>query len=1079
MNRAQWCFLGLFLFFGSCKQSGESRLFVALKAEQTGITFTNQLSESEDFNIIEYLYYYNGGGVAVGDVNNDGLPDIYFSANEVENKLYLNQGGLTFKDITTQAGVTSPGLWKTGASLVDVNGDGWLDIYQTRVSEYKGLKGHNELYLNNGDLTFTEVSKEWGVDFQGFSTHAGFFDIDNDGDVDLYLLNHSVHTPNSFGNTSLRNRTDSIGGDRIYENTGEYFVDITSQTGIYSSAIGYGLGLGFTDFNQDGFTDIYVSNDFSENDYLYVNNGDKTFNEVLESVAHRTSRFSMGNDLADLNNDGLVDIMTLDMMPEDEVIRKRSAGDDSYEVWQTRKRLGYMDQFGRNSVLMNMGNDRMMEVALMNGLYATDWSWSTLMADFNQDGQKDVFISNGIWKRPNDLDFIDFTASDLASNPNLSDAEFTRRMPDGKVSNYFFENTGGWTFRNASETWAELAPGVTNGATYADLDLDGDLDIVLNNLNEASTILKNGSRDNGSHFLRVELLRGSGFKTNMGAAVTCWTAGQRQYYENYINHGFQSSTSDALIIGLGTHLRVDSLRVDFQGKRVTKYDLPVDQTIKVDLENATAIKVEIPESTWFSLAEDDYGVDFVHQENTYWEFTREPLMPHMNAYEGPALAVGDVNNDALEDLFFGGANKQRPALFVQTSNGTYQPVPFPSDSIYEDVSAAFFDFEKDGDLDLLVVSGGNSFTGESVYRQPRLYLQENGAFYRDSLALPAIYHTGSVVAVHDFNRDGFDDVFLGSLAVPWNYGIAPTSYLLTNESGVSFKIANADITGLEKVGMVKDANWADLDGNGEKDLIVAALWQPVKVFYVQDGQLQEGIDIYAPHGWWQKAFPVDYDQDGDLDIVMGNLGLNTKLKASNEEPVRLYIKDIDGNKRLDHVLTYYREGQESAFAAKKDLAKPLSYINRRVRDYKSYAEGSLEEVFGEAAFEEAIILEAHEFRSGILINEDNSFFFKPFSVEGQATMIRSVNFQDFNGDGEKELFLAGNFSQSTLQDAPYTEGYGALYQVTGDSLVFVPNRIHGVYLEGNVTSTQVIQYGEKAKLLVLKNDAPITWWTRD
>ncbi len=1076
MERNLCCLLGYLMLLSACQQDSNELLFEEIGPEETGITFVNRLTETEEFNIIEYLYYYNGGGVAVGDINNDGLPDIYFSANEEENKLYLNEGSMKFRDITDQAGVGSPGMWKTGTSMVDANGDGWLDIYQTRVSKYKGLQGHNELYLNNGDLTFTEVAKDWGVDFQGFSTHSGFFDMDNDGDLDLYLLNHSVHTPSSFGNTTLRDRVDPVSGDRIYENTGSSFVDITESTGIYASAIGYGLGLGFTDFDRDGFTDIYVSNDFSENDYLYRNNGDQTFTEILEDVAHRTSRFSMGNDLADLNNDGLVDLMTLDMMPEDEVIRKRSAGDDSYEVWQTRKRLGYMDQFGRNSVLMNLGNGRMTDVSLMTGLYATDWSWSTLMADFNQDGQKDIFISNGIWKRPNDLDFIDFTASELAQNPDLTDAEFTAKMPEGKVKNYFFENTGNWQFRNTTDGWIKSEAGVTNGATYADLDLDGDLDLVLNNLNEESTILKNNSRENGSHYIQVDFMNGTEPTTASGVGLSCWVNGQSQYYENFTNKGFQSSTVGPVIIGLGEWLQIDSLVIDFQGKRLVKYNLAADQSVQVNLEQA---QLPIPENVnevWFGKTEVSFAADFSHKENTYWEFTREPLMPHMNAYEGPAMATGDINKDGLEDLFLGGAFRQPSALLLQQPNGDFKRIHLPQDSTYEDVDAAFFDFEKDGDLDLLVVSGGNSFTNESVYRQPRLYLQEDGQFYLDSLALPDIYHTGSVVAINDYNGDGFDDLFLGSLVEPWNYGVTPRSYLLTNQAGKSFSISNTEVQGIESVGMVKDAIWADLDGNGEKDLIIAALWQPLKVFYVKDGKLGESVNVFNEHGWWQTVLPIDYDQDGDLDLVLGNLGLNTKLKASKEEPVKLYIKDIDGNNRLDHVLTYFRDGKESAFAAKKDLVKPLTYINRRVRDYKGYAEASLPEIFGEDAFEGAQVLEAHEFRSGILVNDDNDFSFRPFSLEAQSTMIRSVAFEDYNGDGRKDLFLAGNFSQSTLQDAPYTEGYGTLYEVVDDSLAFVPNRIHGIYLEGNVVATQLFKGEATPRLLVLKNDEPLEWW---
>ena len=1068
---------GLFILLGACEQAGEGHLFAELPQESSGITFTNTLAESESFNIIEYLYYYNGGGVALGDINNDGLPDIYFTSNEGENKLYLNQGDLKFQDITEQAGVASAGMWKTGVSMADVNGDGWLDLYQTRVSGYKGLTGHNELYLNNGDLTFTENAAQWGIDFEGFSTHSGFFDLDNDGDLDFYLLNHAVHTPNSFGKAALRERRHAASGDRIFENVGDKFLDITEQTGIYSSAIGYGLGLGFTDFNGDGFTDIYVSNDFSENDYLYLNQGDKTFTEILEQTANRTSRFSMGNDLADLNNDGLVDIMTLDMMPEDETVRKRSAGDDSYEVWQTRQRLGYMEQFGRNSVLMNAGNGQLMDVGLMTGLYATDWSWSTLMADFDQDGQKDVFISNGIWKRPNDLDFIDFTASDLAQDPNLSDAEFTARMPEGKVTNYFFRNAGDWQFQNTSAIWADMAPGVTNGATYADLDLDGDLDLVLNHLNETSVVMKNHSRENGSHYLAVDLKNPEG--TTIGATIECWDQGSVQTLENFANRGFQSSTVGPTIIGLADSTAVDSLVIRFQGRKWVRYDVNPDQTLTVDFTEMSIDDPAESNALWFRKQAEVSGIGFKHQENAYWEFTREPLMPHMNSQEGPAFAMGDVNGDGREDMFLGGAKKQPSQLLLRTDQGFVPSEVFEDEATWEDVDAMFFDLENDGDMDLLVVSGGNDFLGESSFRQPRIYVNDQGALIRDTTLLPSIYHNGSTVAIHDYNGDGFQDIFLGSLTEPWNYGITPASYLLTNDQGKSFTMANDQVPGVEKVGMVKDAIWADLDGNGEKDLVVAALWQPIKVFYTKNGQLEAGTAVFQGQGWWQTVEAIDFDQDGDLDLALGNLGLNSKLKASREEPVRLYIKDIDGNNRLDHVLTYYREGRESAFAGKKDLVKPLNFINRRFRDYKGYAEAELQEIFGAEELKGAEILEANEFRSGMLVNTPQGFSFQPFSMEAQTSMIRSIAYEDLNGDGQQDLFLAGNFSQSTLQDAPYTEGYGTLYQIKNGELRWVPNSKHGIYLEGDVVATQLLDVGGRSALMVLKNDDLLEWWIRD
>ncbi len=1078
-----WSFsllFGIYSCTDSSTDSSSSFLFIEQDSDRTGIDFSNDLSESEDFNIIEYLYYYNGGGVAVGDIDGDGFQDIYFSSNERDNGLYLNEGNLKFRNITKSAGVASSGPWKTGVSIADVNNDGMLDIYLTRVSGYKGLYGHNELYMNNGDRTFTEASAQWGIDFQGFSTHSGFFDMDNDGDLDMYLLNHSVHTPSSFGNASLRLKTDSTSGDRLFENVGDRFIDVTSQAGLYSSSLGYGLGLSFSDINGDGFTDIYVSNDFSENDYLYLNNGDKTFTESLEKMANRTSRFSMGNDLADVNNDGSVDIMTLDMMPEDEEVRKRSAGEDSYEVYQARKSLGYMDQYGRNSLLVNSGDGRFMDVAMMTGVHATDWSWSTLMADYDLDGRKDIFISNGIWKRPNDLDFIDFISSNLARDPNLTDADFTERMPSGEVPNYFFKNTGGWTFENKSGKWMPSKPGVTNGATYADLDADGDLDIVLNNLNTRASILENRkSNQDNSNYLSISLISTNPDINVVGTTIESWTDGKSQFHEYYLNRGFQSSVHAPVIIGLGNSQNVDSLIIKRGHVTLKMYDIKSNQRIQIDLNDGKIFNDEIKtKSNKFTKSGDDFGVSFRHEENRFWEFTREALIPHMNAYEGPALTIGDVNGDGKEDIFIGGAKRQPSVLYLQGEDGFKLSDQFGRDSTFEDVDAAFLDVENDGDLDLFVVSGGNDFTGENENRQPRIYLNDGlGNFTRNTTMLPPIYHTGSVCAAHDYDGDGYIDIFLGSLAKPWNYGISPESYLLKNIGGKKFENVTSTVKELQYTGMVKDAAWADLDQNGERDLIVASLWQPIKVYYSRDGKLEAGSGIHNEKGWWQVVKPVDYDDDGDIDLLLGNLGLNTKLKASKDEPVRLYIDDLDGNKQLDHILTYYRDGKESVFANKKDLAKPLTFVNRRYRDFESFANAKVGDIFGQKNLDQAQVLEATEFQSGILENKNGSFFFTPFSMEAQTSMVRTILFDDLDNDGQQDLLLSGNFSYSTLQDAPYTENYGTYYRIK-NGLEYVPNGISGIYFEGEVVHIANVNIGDKQVLLVVKNDDPVEWWVK-
>ncbi len=1052
--------------------------FERLSPQQTGINFQNSLQESEEFNIIEYLYYYNGGGVGVADINNDGLSDIYFTANEQENRLYLNEGNLSFRDITTSAGVEMAGAWKTGVSIADVDGDGFMDIYVCRVTNYKGLSGHNELYINNGDLTFSEKAKDFGLDFQGFSTHATFFDMDNDGDLDMYLLNHAVNTRNSYGTSSLRNEVDSLSGDRIYENDNGVFKNITASSGIYSSHIGYGLGVGLSDINQDGFTDIYISNDFSENDYLYINNGDKTFTESLSKMAHHTSKFSMGNDLADFNNDGLIDIVTLDMLPEDEVVRKKSTGDDTYEIFTMKLSFGYMNQYSRNSLLLNRGNGKFSDVAMLAGVHATDWSWAPLLADLDNDGWKDIFISNGIEKRPNDLDYIDFISNDkIRNNPDISNVEFIAEMPPGKVSNYFFRNKRNLTLENVTDEWISKIPTITNGAVYADLDNDGDLDLIQNNLKSTSLILKNLTKEQnvgGTNSITVQFKGDKKNTAGLGAQISTYVNGQIQFFEHYVHRGFQSTVDGKILIGIGAASSIDSLVVKWPSGKINKhYKIEANTDLMLIEVNADFADSSLAKPIkLFSDVTDEIGLNFVHRENKFIEFNREALIPHMNSQEGPAIAVGDVNGDGLSDVFIGGAKNQAGGLFIQIDGTLKSSQLFENDRLQEDVDAHFFDIENDGDLDLLVISGGNEFNDNSQSQLPRIYRNNGrGEFNRDISLLAENFQTGSVAAIHDFNNDGYQDIFLGSIAVPWNYGLTPNSYLLINQKGEFFIDVTDQVSGLSQVGMVKDAKWADLDGNGEKDLIIASLWQPIKIFYSQGGRLQPSKSLGGSNGLWQTITLLDFDEDGDVDIIGGNLGLNTKLKASIDQPITLYLSDFDQNDKLDQVLTYYKDGAESIFVSKQDLVKQLAKIKKDFLDYDQYAHAKVSDVFKQVQLDDAIQLKAFEMRTGVFINHNGEFTFNPFGEEAQFSVVTTILSKDFNHDGKDELLIAGNFYPVSTQQGRYSEDYGSLYQNQGKgNWTYIPNSISGLYLDGQIKELKIIEINGRDLLIVGRNN---------
>jgi len=1080
----------------SCKRSEDSTLFTSMQAKTTGIDFENRLTETEEFNIIEYLYFNNGAGVAAGDINNDGLIDLYFSANQHGNSLYLNKGDLKFEDITDQAGVVGEGDWSTGVTMVDVNGDGLLDIHVCNVGDYKVLTGHNQLFINQGDLSFREESEAYGLDFTGFSTQAAFFDYDLDGDLDMYLLNHSVHSSRSYGMSDLRKEEDLRAGDRLYRNdpteTGRTFKDISAEAGIYRSHIGYGLGVNTSDINNDGFPDIYISNDFHENDYLYLNNGDGTFSEKLTEMIAHTSRSSMGNDVADINNDGLADIMVLDMLPDNQQILKQSGTEDELELFRMKLEAGYAYQYVHNTLQLNLGDGKFSEIARLAGIHSTDWSWSALLCDLDNDGWKDLFVTSGIYRRPNDLDYVMYLTGGsryepLKNNDSVSNRSLFERMPLQADINHLFRNNGDFTFSSRQSEWGFDTPDYSNGSTYADLDNDGDMELVVNNINGPASIYRNNAEQMPDrHFLKLEL-RGSELNQNgIGARVCIYTGGKQQMIQHYATRGFMSSTADHLHFGLGSDTLVDSLLIHWPGMLEQKvYNLRADQTFALDISTATTAVSEVAPSreTIFSNST-IAGLNFRHRENDWEDIDREALIPANLSAEGPALAVGDVNGDGLDDIFVGGATDQVSQLFIQLPGGSFSALAQPAllhDRYTEDVDAAFFDADGDGDQDLYLVRGGSEeFTGSPILADRLLLNNGKGQFERSpSGSIPLYMQNGSCVRPADFDGDGDMDLFLGTRSIPGAYGISPEQFLLENNGSGHFSpLPQERLGNLHKVGMVTDACWFDHDQDGDQDLVVVGTWMKVSIFINEEGNFTDvtaEAGLAGTSGWWNCIGIADLDMDGDLDLVAGNQGLNTMLKASPEEPVELWLNDFDNNGVPDPILSSFHDGKSYPIASLDELRRQIIGVDKIYPSYASYGGQTVSDILGEELLARSLKKEAMQFESAVFINKgDGSYETRHLPMEAQFSPVRDFLVSDFDKDGIPDLLLAGNnyFTRPSLgrQDASY--GWLLKGKKAMEYDCFWPAE-SGLSLSGDMRKMHLIDIEEEAFLLTLPNNGSL------
>ena len=1032
-----------------------------LKPEATGVTFANNLPEKPDFNILNYLYYYNGGGVAVGDIDGDGLPDLYFTSNLGPNKLYRNKGNYQFEDITDKAGVADSIGWKTGVTMADVNGDGKIDIYVSGA-DYLGMHGRNVLYINNGDGTFTDRTKEYGLDHVGYNTQALFFDYDGDGDLDMYLLDHSTHAQRAIASQSEPSAKGPRTSDRLFRNDGGHFTDVTDAAGLHDGIDGYGLGIVASDFNNDGCPDIYVANDFQGNDYLYINNCNGTFTESIAKETGHTSRFSMGVDAADFNNDGRTDIISLDMLPEREDILKTSANAESFNVFNLSLQAGYEPQYSRNALQLNRGKGKFSEIGYLAGVFATDWSWAALFADLDNDGRKDLFVTNGIYHRPNDMDYISFvgneavqaTLHDTITKGNL---RLLQMMPQVPIANYAFQNQGDLRFRNMAEAWGLAQPGFSNGAAYVDLNNSGNLDLVVNNINAPASIYRSHAREiNKNHYLTVQL-RGSGANTaGIGAKVVITQKGEKQMVEQMPTRGFLSSVDPRPHFGLGASSRIDSLTVIWPDRRFqTLTNLEGDRILTLWQKDALGsyrypnskaptpiARGQLGAVPMFTDVTARSGVDFKHEEDTFYDYNREPLMPHLLSTEGPRLAVADVNGDGLDDFYVGGAKWQAGKLFIQQRDGTFrasnQPA-FAADSLSEDIGASFFDANGDGHPDLLVVSGGNEFWGQQDALRPRLYMNDgHGNFTRARGALPDIFENGSCVAVGDFNGDGYPDLFLGSRVVSRSYGLIPKSHLLQNDgSGHFTDVTLEKAPELSEAGMVSSATWIDYDHDGKLDLVVVGEWMPVRVFHNENGKLVDRTKeagLSGTNGWWNSVQAVDLRGNGRQDLVLGNLGLNSYLRASAKEPARLYINDFShsGGGNLEQILTFYKNGVSYPLAGRDELVKKIPSLRSKFPSYKSFGASRVEDIFPAADLKQAQVREAYTFASAVALNNGNgTFTLLPLPTEAQFAPIYASLAGDFDGDGKTDLLVGGNFYGVPPILGRYDASYGLMLRGDG------------------------------------------------
>ena len=1093
----------LLFFFTACtSEKKPDTLFEKIDPADSGIHFVNKVENTEDFNIFIYRNFYNGGGVAIGDINNDGLADVYLTSNMGENKLYLNKGDFHFEDITATAGVAGTRFWSTGVVMIDLNADGRLDLYVCNAGYAPGEMPTNELFINQGPNAagipvFKEQAANYGLDENGYTTHAAFFDYDLDGDLDCYILNNSfmpVNTLNYSNNRELYAEDWPVrdflkgGGDKLLKNDNGHFSDVSRQAGIFGSLIGFGLGVTVGDLNGDYWPDLYISNDFYERDYLYINQRDGSFKEDIEQRMGHISLASMGADMADINNDGFPEIFTTEMLPSDETRLKTTTQFENYNMYQLKLERGFYHQYMQNCLQLNNKDQTFSEIAHYSSVAASDWSWGALMFDMDNDGYRDIYICNGIYKDLIDQDFIDFFADEIVQKMALTGKkeqlnEVLNRMPSNPLLDKVFRNRGDLHFDDTGESWGFSTPSFSNGAAYGDLDNDGDLDLVVNNVNQEAFLYRNHSeKKSGNHHLTIQL-KGKGQNTfALGATASLYQNGEQLNFQFNPSRGFQSSIDYKMVFGLGKKPAVDSIVIVWPDRTTTvRLSPPVDTLLAFSWADATpgslavnAYDVPLSGKPFFEETACRFEP---HRENDFVDFYQESLSFRMMSREGPKAAVSDVNGDKLDDVFIGGPRGEPGQLYLQTAVGKFirsDRKTFDQDTPFEDTAATFFDADGDGDADLFVGTGGNEQPMNSRFMQNRLYFNDGkGHFTKNERALPLSGLNTAVALALDYDNDGDQDLFVGTRCVPALYGAPPRHFLLENDGKGNFRDATkSDAPQLQGIGMLTDAMLVNLQGDAAPELVLVGEWQAPKIFELKNGKLallSTDLDQYS--GWWSAIQADDVDGDGDQDLILGNRGENFYFSGSAEQPAKLWVCDFDQNGTMGKIVTRSVNGKDMPLPLKKELTGQIPSLKKTSLKHADYAKKSIQDLFPAEILKTALVFEGNYFQSAVALNSGNGkFTLLPLPAAVQFSSVSAIWYDDLDGDGKNDLVLAGNHSGFMPQYSKLDASYGqVLLNQGGGKYRNLENRASGFSVRGDVKTLAEISIKGKKYLLATVN----------